>query len=219
MIIQEPTKFPSYAEIPQTNPIRWRNLKPTGDGNFEAVSGWWKCKDFQNEVVASFHTKENYSIYSFTVNYNTFFAPGQKSLYFEVKNLVPGFWNNLQHLQNYLQSEGAPQITITKLDEERAFIELPEYYLTNTYFISVITLLIRMTNTMAYPSWETLVANTNEQDSKLYRSVVAKPLSKFPENKLPYLYHYSPELCFKKGSGKVMQTSLLHNCGVVGWAF
>ena len=93
----------TYAEIGQTNPLRWQNLKLVGEQTYEPVSHKWKCKDFMNEVVTSYHTKRDFAIYGFSVKHSTFFDELQNELPMLLHNVLPGFDSNMKIVNKYLK--------------------------------------------------------------------------------------------------------------------
>lgn len=211
----------SYSEISQQNPIRWMNIRPVDSDTYEPVSHWWKCKDFMNEVVTSYHLRKKFSIYGFTVDPETFFSDDQKELYFLVKNITPAWEENMLVVNDFLLSEGFPAVQYKKL-EEYYWLCIPEIYLYNTFFISAVTLLIRMANvSTVYQTMEELVKDSgNTQDLENYQALVKKPLSEFPFELEEYIWYYDKNNNLKHWDFEsTIMTSNMHNCGVVNWGW
>jgi len=212
----------SYAEIGQTNPLRWQNLKPV-EGGYEVVSHKWKCKDFMNEVVTSFHTGRDFSIYGFSVENKKFFSDGQSSLPILLHNILPGWMANIEVVNHYLLEQGYPEVTMKELDNKQAFINIPGVYLINTLFMSQVTLFIRLANTESvYGSIDEMCDDkVNKQDRTNLDNCFKKPLKDFPEKLQPYLWYYDEQRNLKRNDGATatIQTSLMHNCGVVNWGW
>lgn len=211
----------TYSEISQKNPMRWMNVKPLGGDVWEPVTGWWKCKDFMNDVVTSFHLRKTFYIYGFKVNAEKFFAPGQEELYFLVKNITPEWEENMVVVNDYLLSNGFPAVYYENLDKDY-FISLDKAYLHNTYFISAVTLLIRMANVnKVYQTLDDMVNDEgNTHDTDNYTAIKQKPLSEFPEHLLEYIWYYDKNNNTKHtDKDKNIMTSQMHNCGVVSWGW
>jgi hypothetical protein len=49
----------SYSEMGHENPIQWMNIKQV-DNEWVPVSYKWKCKDFLNDAVVSYHTDKKF---------------------------------------------------------------------------------------------------------------------------------------------------------------
>lgn len=213
----------SYAEIGQTNPLRWQNLRPIGNGVFEAVSKQWKCKDFMNEVVTSFHTGRDFSIYGFTVEHNKFFAEGQQRLPILLHNVKAGWKDNMEVVNDYLLEQGFEDVYTEVLPNNQALINIPPIYLTNTMFMSQVTLFIRLANTeTVYGSINEMCNDKlNKQDANNLAACFKKPLKDFPKELEQYIWYYNDEQNLKHGADKsaTINTSLMHNCGVVSWGW
>lgn len=213
----------SYSEIGQTNPLRWQNLKPVAEGVYEVVTHKWKCKDFMNEVVVSWHTGKDFYIYGFQVNYKDFFAPEQDDLPILLHNVLPGWKENMEVVNNYLCEQGFPDVAIYNMPDKQAIVVIPTMYLMNTLFMSQVTLFIRLANTEAvYQSLQEMCDdNINRQDNNNLAACFKKPLKDFPAKLNDYLWYYNDNQNLKReGADKAtIQTSLMHNCGVVSWGW
>jgi hypothetical protein len=220
----------SYSEIGQTNPLRWQNLCPLADGAYEVVSHKWKCKDFMNEVVTSFHTKREFSIYGFNVNYNKFFSEGQADLPILLHNVLPGWEANMQVVNDYLDSQDCMTLDWEKFEGGKYVITIPGLYLMNTLFMSQVTLFIRLANTTKdyasdkdYQSTLQDMCNDsiNKQDTNNLAQCFKKPLKDFSKALQDYIWYYDPARNLKHDAGlsTPIQTSLMHNCGVVSWGW
>jgi len=209
----------SYSEIGQTNPLRWQNLKPV-EGGYEVVSHKWKCKDFMNEVVTSFHTGRDFSIYGFSVENKKFFSKGQANLPILLHNILPGWVYNMEVVNAYLTDQGFPEVAYNN-DDKHWMVIIPGVYLTNTLFMSQVTLFIRLANTESVYKTINDMCNdkVNKQDATNLAACFKKPLKDFPEKLEPYLWYYDPERNLKRDvpARTPIQTSLMHNCGVVNW--
>ncbi len=213
----------SYAEIGQTNPLRWQNLKPVEEGVYEVVSKQWKCKDFMNEVVTSFHTGRTFSIYGFTVEHSKFFSEGQADLPTLLHNVKAGWEANMKVVNDYLDSQDFMVLSWEKFEDGKFVITIPGLYLMNTMFMSQVTLFIRLANTeKEYGSINEMCNDPiNKQDSNNLAACFKKPLKDFPKSLEQYIWYYddSRNLKHDAGATATIQTGLMHNCGVVSWGW
>jgi len=212
----------TYSEIGQTNLLRWQNLKLVGPDTYEPVSMWWKCKDFMNEVVTSYHLGRDFSIYGFKVVHNKFFNKEDKGIPLRLKGVCPGFLGNMEVVNNYLLEEGYPEVRVVSLGEEM-FIHIPEEYLANTLFMSQVTLFIRLANTnKEYATLQEMVKDPiNVGDYENFTACLKKPLSKFPPSLGKYIWYYNDQFncTYDHPKDLNIQTSMMHNCGVVSWGW
>jgi hypothetical protein len=215
----------SYAEIGQTNPLRWQNLKLVGEGVYEPVSHKWKCKDFMNEVVTSYHTKRDFSIYGFTVKHSTFFDSLQNELPILLHNVLPGFDSNMKVVNKYLNDQGILDVLVlpAPTGPTTRFIQIDGHALMNTFFMSQVTLFIRLANTeKVYQSLQEMCNDPlNKQDANNLAACFKKPIKDFPKALEDYIWYYDDQRNLKHGADKstTIQTSLMHNCGVVSWGW
>jgi hypothetical protein len=212
----------NYSEIGQPNPIRWMNLKLIGPDTYEPVSEWWKCKDFMNEVVTSYTLGRDFSIYGFEVTHNTFFNMEDTTLPLLLKNVSKSFLVNMGVVNDHLLNEGYPAVEVYQHDMG-AFIKIPLEYLANTLFMSQVTLFIRLANTEGeHSSLANMVTDkVNSQDATNFNACLKKPLGKFPASLSEYLWYYNDEVNCRRDhpKDKNIQTSSMHNCGVVSWGW
>ncbi len=214
----------TYCEIGQTNPLRWQNLRLLEDGSYEAVSHKWKCKDFMNEVVTSYHTGRDFAIYGFQVKHKDFFGVDTESLPILLHNCLSGFQNNMIRVNEMLSEDGMPDVIALPLGDGRFFIDIPSYYMANTLFMSQITLFIRLCNTEErYKTLQEMCNDKlNRQDQANLNACLKKPMKDFPAKLYDYIWYYDDERNLKNDESaktSTIQTSLVHNCGVVNWGW
>jgi len=213
----------TYSEIGQSNSLRWQNLKLVGPDTYEPVSKWWMCKDFMNEVVTSFHTGRDFSIYGFQVTHNEFFNKEDTYLPLRLKNVAKSFLVNMAVVNAHLLHEGFPAVEYESINDGQVFIQIPLEYLCNTLFMSQVTLFIRLANTdNEYLTLADMVKDyKNKSDSANFNVCLKKPLSQFPKELDEYLWYYNEQQNCKRDHPKEanIQTNLMHNCGVVNWGW
>lgn len=214
--------FGTYSEISQQNSIRWVILKKDGD-NFVSQSSVLKCKDFFNDWVYTRKTGKPMSIYGFDTGKMTDVDPN-KAGFLLVYNLTIQFKDNLHILNTWLEEQGTPGIFILEdyiLEElpgdfKSMIIEIPPYFLENTYRISLLSLLIRLMNVdTQFTSWNEVVSfKYNTQDQSLFDRVIKLNLwfNYHPKVK-NYIYYAGPEY----NSKGTFQSIFIHNNGVVNW--
>jgi hypothetical protein len=176
-----------------------------------------------NEVVTSFHTKREFSIYGFNVNYNKFFSEDQSDLPILLHNVLPGWEANMQVVNDYLDSQDCMTLDWEKFEDGKFVVHIPGLYLMNTLFMSQVTLFIRLANTeKEYGSIKDMCNDSiNKQDTNNLAACFKKPLKDFPKALYNYIWYYDGQRNLKHdvpGSATV-QTSLMHNCGVVSWGW
>ena len=213
----------NYAEMGQSNPIQWMNLKLVGPDTYEPVSKWWRCKDFMNEVVVAFHLERNFSIYGFQVTHSEFFSKGAISLPIFLKGLSESFLVNMEVVNEHLLHEGYLEVPLEPQENGNVLVLLPLEYLCNTLFMSHVTLYIRLANTKEkHGTIKEMADNLKQnQDKPNYAACLKKPLSTFPPELGEYLWYYDKEHNCPRdiAASQNIQTSLMHNCGVVGWGW
>ena len=217
--------FVSYTEVGQTNPLRWKIFRLETDGNFYDESGWLKCKDFFNDWVYTRETKKGMSIYGFsTHNHVMKDIDKEKPGYIGLKNLRLGFFENLKVLNSFLPHKiGIFQDAIWNTGEtwkENPILEIPTYYLKNTYRISLLSLLIRLCNIeIVHSSWKDFVTyRYNMQDQNLFNSVKELNLwFNFHPKVEKYIWYCGNSINSETLKNKDAPNYYIHNNGVVNW--
>jgi hypothetical protein len=130
-----------YSEIPQRSPMRWRLLQKVDSTTLVDQTLALKCKDFFNDVVIYKRTGEQFSIYGF--NNKVEFTDG--GMYTAITNIdAPSFFPNLTTINVYLESKGLPPIAVLEsATKDVHILHIPETYWDNTFFISMVSSLIR----------------------------------------------------------------------------
>lgn len=182
-------------------------------GTLIPQSGWWKCKDFLNDVVLYIQTKQEFGIYGF----NNKAEINDDGGYLALKNVPKFFTKTFALLNDFLQTKHLPPLSLVEHDgknniEQVVFV--PMFYWTNTFAISLITSLIRACVYADEPTFEkcmkheeTLTNYTN----KVFKVFVPENFDKIKE--LMFLnYQYNI-----KNPPAPHSTHIFHNAGLQSW--
>lgn len=199
----------SFAEVPQTAPLRWALGYINGDV-FEGQHGWWKCKDFLNDVVIYLKTGKNFDMYGF----NNKAKLNEEGGYLALKNVPDFFGDNLTLLNKHLLNKGFAPIDYVDVDDKvvDGYILIPSMYWENTFLISVITSYIRACVYSKCSSWEECVKNESTLTGFYSKVEEQLTLDNLPIlNKTLYLnYQYN-------GTMPINDTYAVHNAGLQSW--
>jgi hypothetical protein len=205
-----------FSEISQPNPIRWAIISKVEDGVFQTECAWLKCKDFFNDYVFTRNTGKSFTIYSFSASWP---IDKQQPLYLAIKNLEPHWADNFCVINEYLDKEGFPYIGLQDLDD-MYLLSVPDFYLKNTYYISLLSLIVRLCNyEVEFKNWQELVDYKDfpEQEQELWDTVVKKGwFFNLPNEGEDFLWYYDEKNNSKKIPG--VNSILIHDCGVVAWS-
>lgn len=216
-------------EASQVNPIKWQIVAPDKD-NFITVSPEFKCKDYFNEIVLAMDYPQIFNIYGFTTNPTTMdLGPHRDSLTVVVHNILPGWLENMNLVQNYLKEYGFPPITIESVNapednkKPSFLLHIPRKYF-HSYYISILTLLIRCANnSKVFNSLDAIALDlkTNyymEEYSKIKAALTTKSIDKLPPHHLDVAYIVSDNTGnFLVKRNDKLKTELLHLHGFINW--
>ena len=212
-------KFPGYAEEGQDNPLRWVLLSKSGgdvlEATYENTGTWWKCKDFLNDTVFAIQTGKQLSIYGWNTA-NLSLPKKGEPLYLAVKDFTKNFENNVNNcLGNAVTFVGDGELNGSKVK----VLEIAPQGVSNTYFISLITLMIRLCNSeTSFQNVEELKAykGFGGGDQGKWDEVVAKGwLFDLPQHLTKFIWY-----CGDKYNSETVESpssSMVHNCGVLSW--
>ncbi len=209
------------SEVSQSNPIRWWLAKKTGDNEYTAVSYKWKCKDFMNEVVACYHTKESFSIYGFKTQPSMLdFDMDYLPLVVQISENEDTWTHNINSLNEWLLSQDLEPVETELCHGNYWVVRLPLVALQNTYFMSVYTLLIRCCNASMWNSFEQCKDVNCLDDKSLLLSLKIKLPKHFPLVLCDYFLYcgkYNNVKIGEQVKNKGIYTGTLHDCGLQGW--
>lgn len=212
----------TYGEIPQPNPLRWRIMHR--DKNvMSSQSGLIKCKDFFNDVVAWKKANYAFSMYSFKndIEFNRY------GVYFHLTQLEDRdrFFANLDVLNQRIQQDLGTKVSYYKASRSKtsAFIHIPNPLWETTYHISLVTMMIRLSNyAKQYESWDDFFAKDSPMCTvdKAFNAVAQAFTKKhgfvLPEKAKGFWYHSTHG--FNSKTNPKPSCSIIHNNGCCSWA-
>lgn len=208
-----------YAEMPQPNPLTWRIMFRSKD-TLTSQSNPIKCKDFFNDVVAYKNGKNEFSIYSFK-NKVKFNKDGLYVLLSDIAN-VDAFMYNLAVVAVKLDSDLGVDIGTYPQPNGEVVIVIPNKVFKTTYYVSLLTMMIRCCNyPVKYESWEDIfnenapmntVDKAFDTDAKAY----TKTKGFYLKPKFRKLW-YNSTSGYNSASEYKICASIVHNNGVCNW--
>ena len=207
-----------YAEIDQPNPLRWRIMHRSKDV-LTSQSCLIKCKDFFNDVVAWKKAKKAFVIYSFKNNIK-FNRNGLYVLLTEISD-EKIFLSNIEIVEQRLWQDLRETLVMDRVDD--GFVVLiPHKVFSNTYYISLFSMLIRLCNyNTEYTTWDSIFdenAPLNTIEEAFNDN--AKAFTQKNGFKLLTKYRklwYNSTNGWDSASGKELIGSIIHNNGVCDW--
>ena len=215
------SKVPSNAslsESSQANPIRWCLVHKKKDA-LKAVTPWFKCKDYFNDIVAAKHGAF-FTQYGF--DNSKVVDPNEAGAY-----VVVNYIQCKEKFKDNLASWGNPEhpVVVEYTDDQQCLLYIPAYYFENTYRISLLTYLIRL-------------SNQEEEGYKMFPSVTAalqSQLSMTSSGMVPHGRAFATKHGWDAREGgkywwryiqqnnisitdSETHKSTIHNCGVNAWA-
>ena len=210
-----------YAEVDQPNPLRWRIMHRSKDV-LTSQSCLIKCKDFFNDVVAWKKAKKSFTIYGFKNNIKF----NREGLYVHLTEIdsIDVFLHNLNIMNARLHQDLGVEISVSKNaeGENTVVVLIPHKVFSNTYYISLLTMLIRLCNyNTKYEDWDSIFdekapINTIEEAF----TDKAKTFTQKNGFKLLTKYRklwYNSTDGWNSLSGKELIASIIHNNGVCDW--
>lgn len=210
---------PVYHEIDQPNPIRWQILYRQSEDRtvFEKQSGKIKCRDFFNDIVAKYNGHPPGYIYGFNADN---LKLNEEGMYFYLTNLQDKFESNIVNKVNtILVNDDSPPLEIQMLGDKAALLLIPRHYFSSTYQISLVTLMIRVSNYgEEVPDMleDFIACNPARLDvfRKLEEGMKTVLLSTKTKPPLQGFWYYASE---HYNSGKEKYVNQIHNNGIIGW--
>jgi hypothetical protein len=205
------TTKPTYAEEGQPNPLRWCILSGTPETGFTNESSWLRCKDFFNDYAVAYNGGKRFQIYGFSTEKMNV-APKGSSVYIAVSSFTNDFIKNVRQCTDVVVHEGG----------EFPILEFSEYYFSNTYNISLISLIIRLCNVdVSFDSFDALTKYkkfATKDQQKWDVVVAAKRFFNLPEQMKKYVWYASKDKNSElTPDNDYSLPSLVHNGGVLSW--
>lgn len=223
----EPIKK-EYGEIDQRNPIRWELFYLNEANELEPQTAQFKCKDFLNDVVGWYYDKKGV-VYGFNTHNMKF---NDEGVYIRVSNIKhPLQWlTNVENtLQKPLEQALGVRLDITLLDLATYLIFVPKTVFSKTYYISLASFLIRISNNdYLYESIEQVFTDRNGPvfDSKKENTLdqlqvpeLAKAGFNLPTELTEYWYYANANYNSSNSEFDITNyISILHANGMCDWA-
>lgn len=210
----------TYAENSQVNPIRWEIMYLEDDGvTMTPQTGKFKCKDFFNEFVCKIQTGVGLCVYYMDTRELKFNPEGVWCRVTSIDN-PKRFITNVDKVVNaYLPED--EQVKITDLGRSSCLIYFPKGCFENTYKISLITWLIRVSNfQFEFTDMDSVFANKElaALDKPFNDNAHAKVLKwKFqvPAIAKPHWFYQGEAYNSTKLKDQLVpHAHTIHNCGV-----
>lgn len=204
----------SYMENHQANGIKFCILKAEGDGMFTPQAGWMKCKDFFNDVVARYHGID-FEIYRLN---NETIEVADEGMHILLSNIVKQevFQTNLNYVNEWAAQFDLPPVTYTKGNHPRGLLFVPRPYWNNTYIISLLFYLVRISNiTMVIDNWVNHPTySVDNPFGPLYNEVMKRGF-KAP---LDDVWYYGGKIVRERHEKQgVIDKYSIHNSGCAQW--
>jgi hypothetical protein len=202
-----------YSEAPQDNPLRWQLLYREGDV-FTPQTKQFRCKDYLNDVASKYAGTEVIA-YGMNTNIMTLNPEGTWLRLFNIydKEVFMANINTCINKEN-------PEYPLTmEAVDDTILMFVPRYYYNQTYLISLVTYVIRISNRKTkFRSFTSAMSGKDaEQDRAIQGRGIKLALSwgyKVPEDYQKYVTYYKKDFNSLVGS---YTGSTIHNCGVMAW--
>lgn len=208
------------TESSQVNPLRWRIMYREKD-ILTSQAQLMKCKDYFNDLVA-LRKGHVFTVYGFkndTVKFNKW---GLYILLTEVGKADQFIGNVEKAINVRLKADMGTSIRCWKQDDKSVVIRIPNKMWESTYYISLLTMMLRVcNNNVEFSSWDDLYSDKSPLNT-VERSFTqdAKLFTKHLGFKLPIdtWYYYNSQY---NGMGEVniaaIGGSTIHNNGCSAW--
>lgn len=204
--------FKEYNEATQNNPLRWEICYLDKETNtLIPQAAKMKCKDFFNDLVAAYRG-EFFNIYNFD---NKSVKLAEDGVYFRL-SYVKDFEQMKVSLDALCNPEHPPVLSKYPYGKEKALLFIPRWYFNNTYYISLLSHIVRMSNyDKALTSWEDYKTLTRAKEPGLFSEHLLNWKWTLPEHLKEYWFFCG----FNHNSSKKgpYYSSLIHNNGFKNW--
>jgi len=206
-----------YNENPQVNPLRWQIFFREGDV-FHPQTIRFMCKDYFNDVVAKYY---DWKVIAYGLN-NTNMKLNDDGCWVVLTGIMDMDFFTI-NLENTINKENPEHPLTYEVLDGKLLVFIPRYYFTNTYLISLLSYVIRVSNcVVTFKDLITLLESDHGQaDRSLYINgrLLAKAWKfSVPENYQKYWLFYGPAMNNLDGIESLGHGSTIHNCGASAWA-
>ena len=210
----------SYAEETQPNSLQWAILSQEKDGSYTQVSAWIICKDFFNDLAYTIQTGKDFSIYGFNAGKMNPPAKDQP-VYMVLRNFTPTFVQNVDKVNDFLAKQGLSIVKLSHADDKHLLLEWNPWFFSNTYYISLMSLIIRLCNYGHTFNSFTDIVTTKDfpyKDQQKWNAVVKKNVFfALPEKLKGFVWYYNESSNSNCAIDNYRIPGLVHNCGVLSW--
>mgnify|MGYP003552333533 FL=1 len=226
-VIYKRINLGNYAELDQKNPLRWTFMKKVKD-TYTNSSNIFKCKDFFNDVIAYRHLKKKFVKYGMGSDSAKFTRKG--GIWVLLNNTTDSLIGNIERCINkefkdtwgikleMLPVNNTDFVSDNLTPHKMVLMYIPKKALTNTFRISLITLMIRNCNVWQdIASYDDLITPAFGKDGSLDEcryNMLKKRAYQFP-GETEWVF-YTPSYNSKSTWANWM-TSVVHNNGVMGF--
>lgn len=203
-----------YSEAPQANPLRWQVFHREEDV-FTPQTGRFMCKDYLNDVVARYYDTR---VIAYGLDNNT------------MKLNDDGVWlrlYNVKHPEVLMHNiaccinEENPDHPLTmEMVDDTMLVFVPRYYFKQTYLISLVSYIIRISN--GDKKFKGLTDALTSKNAQADRAISGNGIKlalawrfSVPEEYQKYWSYYSKTYNSELNN---YSNSTIHNCGVCSWA-
>lgn len=142
-----------YNESGQVSPVRFAVVEKKGE-DFYQQHCVFKCKDYLNDIVYTYNTKNPIVVYGLDTDKLKLPEKGQP-LFLAIFYAGASFENNFALVNEYLKKKKHPEVVIHQVEKVAGdpltigsthtyVLEVPEFFLKNTYNISLLSFFIRL---------------------------------------------------------------------------
>ena len=208
-----------YNEAGQRNPLRWRIMHREGS-TLTSQAGIMKCKDYFNDLVAlkKGHKFNAYGFNNATVQFNKW------GLYLHLTEIAKPsqFCDNVDFgINARLKKDQNTTIRTWIHDEHSVIIRIPTKLWESTYYISLVTMMLRVcNNNVEIQCWDDFFSEsspliTMEFSFNTPAKIISKKIAfKAP---LPTWYYSGPGHNGDTIATTGVNGTLIHNSGVSTW--
>ena len=207
---------PKYIELAQPNPIRW-SICLYEDDKFVQQTGWFKCRDFFNDMSALYNGANNaiYRMDTSKIKVNSY------GVFLLMKETTPQFVGNVVRCvaPKYKEEMGGDLHPVPVEDMPgHVLLLLPKDLVDNTFSFSFITLLLRACNDVKeFSCYDHLITESVEPLVENYKGVLKELSLKRPAHLQQYWWWANTINSETTKETSYEYQGCLHDNGVISW--